>query len=152
MRRGGLLIGAALALGPATAAEPGLDVTGHVEHVLHLTDQDLRALPQTTVDATFQTGHGPQTGPFSGTRLWAVIDKAGIAEPPGTKGGHHLGHDIRVIGRDGYAVVIALGEIDPDFEGKSVLLTEGPDGLKLIVPGDKHAGRNVHDIVRIEVD
>jgi len=33
-----------------------------------------------------------------------------------------LRHTIVVTGRDGYAAVLALAEIDPEFEGKQVVL------------------------------
>jgi DMSO/TMAO reductase YedYZ molybdopterin-dependent catalytic subunit len=47
----------------------------------------------------------------------------------------------------------------PDFEGKSAILaiTENgqplppEDGIRLIVPGDKHGGRAVRDVVKIDI-
>ena len=60
---------------------------------------------------------------------------------------------------DGYAVVLSEGEVDPDFEGKTVLLAYAKDGkplnpsdgVRLVVPGDHHGGRAVRDVVKIEV-
>jgi DMSO/TMAO reductase YedYZ molybdopterin-dependent catalytic subunit len=47
-----------------------------------------------------------------------------------------------------------MGEIDPAFEGKQVLLAYEGDGkaipLRLVVPGDKRGGRAVKDVVRVE--
>ena len=57
---------------------------------------------------------------------------------------------------DGYAV--ALAEIDPEFEGKQVLLAYRRNGqpiegntLRLVVPADRHGGRSVRDVVRIDL-
>ncbi len=67
-----------------------------------------------------------------------------------------LRRNIVVTGRDGYAVTLALAEIDPEFEGKQVLLAYRRNGqpiegntLRLVVPGDRHGGRSVRDVVRI---
>ncbi|HEX4081153.1 MAG TPA: hypothetical protein VHX61_19995 [Rhizomicrobium sp.] len=47
---------------------------------------------------------------------------------------------------------------NPDFEGKNVILAYAKDGklapadgIRLIVPGDHHGGRDVRDVVTIEV-
>lgn len=61
-------------------------------------------------------------------------------------------------GRDGYTAVLALAEVDPEFEGKQVLLAYRRDGqpmdghaLRLVVPGDHHGGHSVRDVVRIDL-
>jgi hypothetical protein len=138
----------------AVAAEPGIDVGGHAEHVLHLSAADLKALPQASADVSFETGHGQQSGHYTGALLWDVLEKAGITDEPGAKVKHHLQHAVLVTGRDGYAVVIAVGEIDPEFENKTVLLVDdgAEQGIRLIVPGDKRGGRSVHDVVRVEIE
>ena len=55
--------------------------------------------------------------------------------------------------------VISTGEIAPDFGGKPALLAyrrndEAPAerGFRLVMPGDKHGGRYVRDVVSIEVE
>ena len=63
-------------------------------------------------------------------------------------------------GRDGYSVALSLGELDPDFEGKAVILAyskdgnrlSAQDGIRLIVPNDRHGGRAVRDVVAIAVN
>jgi hypothetical protein len=69
-----------------------------------------------------------------------------------------LRHTVAVTGRDGYAAVLALAEIDPEFEGKKVLLAYRRNNqpfpnneLRLVVPGDRRGGRSVHDVMRIEL-
>jgi len=122
-----------------------------------VTAADLKALPAVEVSVTFQTGHGDEHGAFTGALLWTVMQEAGIAE---AKGNHpELRHALFVTGSDGYLVTLGFGEIDPDFEGKQAIIAyardgqplEAKDGLRLIVPGDKHGGRDVRDVVRIEV-
>jgi|HubBroStandDraft_1064217.scaffolds.fasta_scaffold02022_3 hypothetical protein len=146
------LVAIAVAADAAPDGPGGIDLAGHVEHALHLTVAELKALPQSAVDVTFQSGHGPQSGHFAGPLLWDLVQKAGIAEEAGSKAKHHLQHALLVTGRDGYVVALAVAEIDPDFEGKSVILADEGDELRLIVPGDKFGGRDVRDVVRIEVE
>ena len=149
------LAAALLALaGSAYAAEPAVDVNGHAEHVLHLTAADLKALPQVSADVSFETGHGQESAHYTGALLWDIVGKAGITDEPGAKAKHHLQHALLVTGRDGYAVAVAIGEIDPDFENKTVLLVDdgAEKGLRLVVPGDKKGGRAVRDVVRIEIE
>jgi len=69
-----------------------------------------------------------------------------------------LRHYLLVTGRDGYQIVVSMGEIDPDFEAKPAILAYdrdgkplGANGLRIVIPGDKHGGRMVHDVVHIEV-
>ena len=59
-------------------------------------------------------------------------------------------------GQDGYSVTLAMGEIDPEFENKPVLLALDRDGAalplpRLALPGDKRAGRSVRDVATITV-
>jgi hypothetical protein len=89
--------------------------------------------------------------------LWTLLANAVTVDGP--EKGAQLRHTVLVTGSDGHAVALAIGELDPKFEGKSVIVATakdgkplGPaDGLRLIVPGDKHGGRAVRDIVHVEV-
>ena len=83
--------------------------------------------------------------------LAAIVD----ADPK-----QHLRHAIIVTsGADQYAVALSIGEIDPKFEGKSVIIAyakdgkplDPEDGPRLIVPGDAHGGRAVREVAHIEV-
>ena len=58
--------------------------------------------------------------------------------------------------KDGYAVAVAFGELDPGLEGKAVLVAYEKDGealpsLQLVVPGDARAARSVRELTEIEV-
>jgi DMSO/TMAO reductase YedYZ molybdopterin-dependent catalytic subunit len=154
-----LLLIAACVLFPAANAEAArsLTIDGRVAQKLHLAPADLMAMPTKEAEISFQTGHGAEKATYKGVELWDLVQRAKLADEKGNRPDLH--HFALVTGRDGYAVVIALGEIDPDFEGKDVLIAYekdgeplgAKDGLRLVVPGDKHGGRAVRDVVRVEI-
>jgi hypothetical protein len=109
-----------------------------------------------TVDVTFETDKGEKSGRYTGVLLWSLIEKAGLTDVSAKNA--TLRHTLLITGRDGYAVALAVGELDPHYEGKSVILAfsggEPPASItapRLIVPGDKHGGRSVRDVASIEV-
>ncbi len=113
-------------------------------------------LPGVTVAVSFMTRHGPLKGRFTGPTLWSLLVATHAIDP--TQPRQFDGDTILVTGRDGYGVAVAAGEVAPAFEGKDVILAEqmdgaplGADHLRLIVPGDKMAGRSVRDVARIAV-
>lgn len=115
----------------------------------------LEQLPAVEEKVSFLTGRGPEQAAYTGALLWSVLDHAGLF---GGDRGSRLRRVVMITGRDGYSAVLALAEIDPEFEGKQVLLAYRRDGrpmkgssLRLVVPGDRHGGRSVRDVVRIEV-
>jgi len=124
---------------------------GKIKAPVSLTLAQLKALPAVTVEVNYaEQGKSRWTG----ASLMAILDKAGTVEAKG--GGAYLQHLILARGNDGYAVGIAIGEIDPKFEGKQVIVAYERDGmaldsLHLIVPGDSHAGRGVRDLSEITV-
>jgi DMSO/TMAO reductase YedYZ molybdopterin-dependent catalytic subunit len=162
MRRLALVSALLLSSAPALAADPapptGVEVTGQVQHPARLTPADLAAMPQLEVQAEFETGHGREGGRYGGVLLLTVLDRAAAVDGP--QKGSHLRHTIIVTGSDGYAVAVAMGEIDPKFEGKTVLLAtsrdgkplDPKDGVRLVVPGDCHGGRSVRDVVKVSVE
>jgi DMSO/TMAO reductase YedYZ molybdopterin-dependent catalytic subunit len=116
----------------------------------------LRALPATDLNLSFATEHGREQASWRGVPLWTLLARAGAIDPNRPR--DHVRESVVVTGQDGYAAVLALGEIDPAFEGKQVLLAWQRDGapltaphLRLAVPGDAHGGRSVRDVARIEV-
>src|SRR5262245_3387106 len=129
---------------------------GAVKQELVLDETLLRSLPAVTIDVSFETSQGKKSGSFTGVLLWALLEKAGTVDAPGKNA--RLRHTLLVAGRDGYVAALALGEIDPHYEGKQAILAyaggEPPATfawLRLVVPGDAHGGRSVRDIESIEV-
>jgi hypothetical protein len=135
----------------ARAADDGpLAITGEVAHPQSLTRAALDALPMVQVTVTDRTGRATYRGPL----LRTLLDRAALVDQPG--GRTFLRHTVLVRGRDGYAVALAVAEIDPRFEGKAAIVACARDGApldapRLVVPGDLKAGRSVRDVVAIEV-
>ena len=139
------------------AAVPGRSETAELELALagqatrHIAPDELDRLPQQHADVSFLTGHGEEHRTYDGPALWAVLDRGDALSsvPPRERARRVL----VVTGRDGYTTALALAEIDPEFEGKQVLLARQPDGgLRLVVPGDHCGGRSVHDVARIKLE
>ena len=129
---------------------------GAVKQRLVLDDTLLKSLPATSIDVAFETGEGKKSGRYTGVLLWSLIEKAGLADEAGKN--PSLRHTLLVMGRDGYAVALAMGEIDPHYEGKSVILAyaggEPPASiaaLRLVVSADVHGGRSIRDVATIDV-
>lgn len=146
---------------PSASQPVRLELQGWVARPRTFTVQELKGLAPTTVELTGMAGHGDEpaehTGAqatYTGELLWTLVDEAGLVDEPGPK--THLQHTIIAHGQDGYAVALAIGEIDPKFEGKQVIIAYEQAGkempsLKLVVPNDKRGGRSVKDLVSIEV-
>ena len=147
-----LLLAALLALPLAARADPVRISTEDSEgEPLQLSLADLQALPAGSA-VTLAAEHGPAVQ-MRGPALWDVLQKAGAIDADFH---HRVGQVVTVIGKDGYTATLALGEIDPEFEGKAVILaTEGNgaalDQPRLAIPGDKRLGRDVRDVVSINV-
>jgi hypothetical protein len=151
------LVVASLALGTsgATAADQSILLTTSVEEAHNIDLAMVEKLPVVEEKISFLTSHGPEQASYTGALLWSVLDRA---EMLGGDRRARLRRTILVTGRDGYTAAVALAEIDPEFEGKQVLLAYRRDGqpidgntLRLVVPGDRHGGRSVRDVVRIEL-
>jgi DMSO/TMAO reductase YedYZ molybdopterin-dependent catalytic subunit len=147
------------AISPSAAANQHLVVSfgGKVKHPLQLNLDALQKLPAEQVKVTYQAGRGVEEASFTGVPLWTLLGEAGGIDDPAKRAELH--HIMRITGWDGYLVVISTGEIAPDFGGKPALLAyrrndEAPaeTGFRLVMPGDKHGGRYVRDVVSIEVE
>ena len=115
---------------------------------------DLKKLPQIAVTISQATDHGAVNATFTGALLWTVIDNAGWINGPEKNA--YLRHTILITGKDDYAAALSEGEVDPKLEGKQVILAVSKNGAplerpRLVVPGDAHASRDVHDVFSIEV-
>lgn len=142
------------AAGAQNSAPPGLAIGGRVEHPRTLALADLQALPPVTVEVEHAHERNAQKHAFTGALLWPLITAAGPMDEPGKR--TFLQHTVLARGQDGYAVALAVGELDPNFEGKQVLVAYAEDGkplpsLRLVVPADARGGRSVRDLVAIEL-
>ena len=119
-----------------------------------LSPSDLAGLPAVQVTVPFGGDHSGAT--FEGPLLWTVLAHAAAAEA--AKPRDQLRMTVTVEGQDGYAAVLALGELLPEFEAKQVVLADKQDGqplapghFRLVVPGDKRGGRSVKDVALVAV-
>ena len=165
MRLATATLAAALLLSAAALAEEqgaaGIELTGAVEHPRTLTLADLQREPATAEAVYFSSGKGPVRGTYTGVLLWTLLEKTGIRTDPNVKN-DIIHHTVTVRAADGYYAVLSAGELDPEFGSSLAILAYAQDGqpfqaapgrsfARLVIPGDKNAGRNVQDVVRIEV-
>ena len=153
-----------LALSAAALADPpahsdSIKVLGGVDHPRTIAPADLQHEPQTTVGVFMHTGHGVLSGSFTGVSLWTLLQEAGVTMEAGKKN-DVIHHTVTVTGSDGYSAVLSLAEIAPEFGADQAIIAWQQDGkplengegfARLIVPGDKAAGRAVSAVTTIEV-
>lgn len=142
---------AAVALPP----EGTVRLTGDLVEPRDVTLDDLAALPRQTVEVTFQTRNGPQQHTETGVLLSDLIPPDALATADGTKN-DPLRFGVLATGSDGYAALVAYGEVSPDFGNTGILLATAEDGVelerpRLVVPGDVKGGRYVSDVVELRV-
>ena len=149
------IVALSLVAGPAAGQSPTLMLEGKVRQPQRLTLADLKKMPAEHADVSYQTDRGPVSGSFTGVPLWSLIAAAGGIDD-GAKS-PELRHAIRITAKDGYVVVTSSGEIAPDFGAKGVIVAYERDGkplddFRIVMPGDKHGGRNVRDVVSINIE
>jgi hypothetical protein len=140
---------------------------GQVVNRKTFTLSDLQSLPASEITVSFLTGQGQENHTYIGVPLWQLIESAGGLKPnpdPSVKNSF-LRQYLVIEATDCYQVVLAVGEIQPNFEGKQVLVayatkndtSDEPQLLaeegvaRLVVPGDTRGGRYVSNIRRIYI-
>ena len=136
----------------ALAADPAT-MTGAVKTPLTLDHATLSAMPVASVSISY----GSSNSTYTGVLVWDLLKKAELI--PGEGKNAALRHTLLITAANGYAVAVALGELDPSYGNKQVMLayrsTDGSasfDHLRLLVPGDVRGGRAVRDVAKIEVN
>jgi len=147
------IVALSLVAGPALAQSPELVLQGKVRQPQRLTFEDLKKMPAEHADVSYQTDRGPVIASFTGVLLWSLIGAAGGIDDSAKN--PELRHAIRITAKDGYVVVTSSGEIAPDFGARGVIVAYERDGkpldeFRIVMPGDKHGGRNVRDVVNVE--
>ncbi len=126
----------------APPASTSVKLDGAVKTPATYSMAELAALSSASITLTIRAMMPPAA---AGRRAADGADRQGRH---GRRDGAYLQHVIIARGTDGYGVAIAIGEIEPKFEGKQVVVAYQKDGvtlpsLRLIIPGDAHAGRDV---------
>jgi len=149
------IVALSLVAGPSVAQSPELVLQGKVRQPQRWTLEDLKKMPAEHADVSYQTDRGAVRASFTGVLLWSLIGAAGGFDDSGKN--PELRHAIRITAKDGYVVVTSSGEIAPDFGAKGVIVAYERDGkplddFRIVMPGDKHGGRNVRDVVSINIE
>ncbi len=142
---------------PAPAASASLRVAGKVERTLVLSEADLQALPRKHVAVTDEKG-SPVA--YDGVPVVELLRRAGA--PLGKRlRGPQMRLYVIADAADGYRVVFALPEFDPDFTDRVIILADRRDGhamaapegpFRLIVPGEKRHARWVRQVTTLVVE
>jgi len=150
-----LLIAVALLLTTASVAQT-LTIAGEVRKPLTLQPADLKALPHLELTAADRDGKEHR---YAGIPLITLLTQAGASTGAALKG-KNLTKYVVVKAADGYEVVFALAELDPDFSTRTILLADSIDGAPLtdgvgtyrvVVPGEKKPARWIRQVTAIEV-
>ena len=130
-------------------------VDGSVDRPTLFSVADLAALPSHSLDVSFNsTKGGTQHHVEAGPLLVDVLAKVGPRFQAVKNG--ELRDVVVVTGADGYVAVLSYGEIAPTFGNRPALLSLKEDGVlrmapRLVIPGDVKAGRDVTDVVHVEL-
>jgi hypothetical protein len=157
------LICVAVSIGFSASARaqtpPGasLRVTGKVERPLVISEADLQALPRKRLTVTDDKGARVT---YDGVEVAHLLRRAGV--PLGRQlRGASLKLYVIVEASDGYHVVFALPEFDPDFTDRIIMLADhrddhvlaSPEGpFRLIVAGERRHARWVREVATLDVE
>jgi DMSO/TMAO reductase YedYZ molybdopterin-dependent catalytic subunit len=139
-----------------TATDPHITVDGEVLRALKITVKDMARFKSAEVKAKDKEGNEHN---FKGTPLFSLLDSAGVTLGKQLRGENLLKY-ILITAADGYQVVYALPEIDPEFTSDLVLLATHVDGkplpngegpFRLVVPQHKKPTRWIREITSIKV-
>ncbi|MGX5852353.1 molybdopterin-dependent oxidoreductase [Dyadobacter jiangsuensis] len=154
------LLCAAALLAPAmhthaqTAAT--LTVSGEVTTPLELKMQDLAAMKQVSHKVKDRDGKEHE---FKGVALIEILEKAGVTTGAKLRG-ENLTKYALITAADGYEVLYALPEIDPEFADQTILLAIEKDGqplpagegpFRIITPKDKKPARWIREVRSIKI-
>jgi DMSO/TMAO reductase YedYZ molybdopterin-dependent catalytic subunit len=148
-----LLIAPAAAQSPAQA--PSLSLEGKVKQPQHWTLDDLKKMRSQHAQISYLTEHGPASASYTGVLLWSLLEQAGGIDDTTRNAVVH--HTIRITATDNYVIVLSTGEIAPDYGNAQALVAYEPDGkpldnFRVVLPGDKHGARDIHDVATIKIE
>lgn len=141
---------------PASRAAGALKVETAAGKEIVLSPDALAKLPRQSVRVKDRRAN-PAT--YEGVALGDVLRSAGVTLGKDLRG-PRLANCLLVEAGDGYRVVFALPEVDPDMTGKVVLLADRKDGkplnaeegpFRVVVPDEKRNTRWVKQVSRISV-
>ncbi|PKK36478.1 molybdopterin-binding protein [Siphonobacter sp. SORGH_AS_0500] len=140
----------------SASAQTVLKVSGEVAQPLHLQATDLKVLPHVEIKAADRDGKEHR---YSGIPVIELLKKVGV-----TVGGQLRGENLvkyaLIRAADGYEVLFALPELDPEFSNRTIILAESMDGAalpagmgpyRIVVPEEKKPARWIREVREIEI-
>lgn len=133
-----------------------LTVSGEVTTPLELKAQDLAAMKQISHKVKDRDGKEHE---FKGVALIEILEKAGVTTGAKLRG-ENLAKYALITAADGYEVLYALAEIDPEFTDQVILLATEKDGqplpagegpFRFITPKDKKPARWIREVRSIKI-
>ncbi|KJV34650.1 molybdopterin-dependent oxidoreductase [Luteibacter yeojuensis] len=119
-------------------------------------DLDMASLPRVEVTAG---AHGDAPSAWQGVNLIDVLRAQGAPVGKALRG-KALAEFVRITAADGYQVIFSLGELDPDFGGRKVVLVDRHEGkpldakdgpYRVVVPDDSRPARWIRNVTAIEL-
>ncbi len=151
----GLSAGLVAQTGTPPAVADALVVTGAVTTPLTLSLADLGKMPRTTVTIN----EGGTDVKYEGVLLTEILKRAGAPTGAALRG-KALASYLLCEAKDGYRVVFALPEFDPEFSDNPIIVADKRDGqllvdnqgpFRIMAPRDKKAARGVRMLVKLTV-
>ncbi len=133
-----------------------ITISGEVTKPLTLQAADLKAMPHTSVTAKERDGNERA---YSGIPLIDLLRQAGATVGSELRGAN-LTKFVLIKAADGYEVLFALPELDPEFATRTIVLADSVDGAplaqgvgpyRMVVPGEKKPTRWIRQVKSIEV-
>jgi DMSO/TMAO reductase YedYZ molybdopterin-dependent catalytic subunit len=133
-----------------------LKVIGEVATPLELKNEDLASYKKVSHKVKDRDGKEHE---FTGVALFEILEKAGVTTGSKLRG-ENLTKYILIQAADGYEVVYALPEVDPDFTDQVILLATEKDGqplpqgegpFRIVTPNDKKQARWIREVRTIKI-
>ena len=135
--------------------EDTLAIAGDVSKPMTLTAADLKAMPRTTVSLMDQ---GREVK-YGGVLVAEILVRAGA--PLGRDlSGPAVATYVLASGKDGYAALFSLGELDPGMTSSDIIVADTIDGqplfdyqgpFRVVAPHDKRGARGVRMLQKLDV-
>jgi DMSO/TMAO reductase YedYZ molybdopterin-dependent catalytic subunit len=143
--------------GQVAPSAASLRVVGKVAKPLTLHDADLAQLPRKHLEVTDEKGHPVA---YDGVAVAEILRRAGV--PLGERlRGRQMKLFVVVNAADRYGVVLAIPELDADFNDRVLIIADRRDGhpiappegpFRLVVQGEKHHARWVREVTTLDVE
>ncbi len=140
---------------PVDASASTVKTGGLLSHPMMLDAATLAKMPHVTVQAT---AHGA-SGSWSGVPLSTILAASGAPLGEALRG-KSMALYVRIGAADGYSVVYALAELDPQFRHEPVILADQHDGkpldakegsFRVVAPTDLRPARWIREVVSIDL-